>query len=376
MACLLTSWSLWYSLQTDLGFVAVVVIVIEIALFVAVSTGIGRRFAVGFIAMIISMGLATKGEGILLPWGVPVIMAYHAAKPVWRSAANIGADSRRRKAWLSIHSKEPPALAQGMILTNTVNECAARLRDNDTLNSYPRDGMPLSWLINCQHLSTSRASNDTSAARFTESDDGWRWRYTPAPPDSPGRISGYETQIFEDPVLGRASPRYASDAMGEIRELVAGKPATVVASPVESLTLLSSCIARVPAERVKEKQLPKAELEKLRWRVFWNPIDEVIRRCPELQGHVALDRSQQPLGVIPVSARGADGKPEATVGVYVVELIPVDAKQFVFEVSAWPRTSYGSNAGIRSYFVARDGSIHVTAGKKASAQDPLVSPMP
>jgi hypothetical protein len=61
-----------------------------------------------------------------------------------------------------------------------------------------------------------------------------------------------------------------------------------------------------------------------------------------------------------------------TVGVYGVELILVDPKAFVFEVNVTPRTFYGSHAGIRSYFIARDGSIHVKSGRGARASDPLI----
>jgi hypothetical protein len=335
-----------------------------------VST-VGRHFAVGFIATIISLAIVSRGWFLVIPWGLPVVVTYEAVKPLWGAVANVGADSRRHKAWIAAHRKERPGLAQGQILANTVNECAAAFREGDTLSAYPHEPEQLQLESGCQPLSASRADSATPA-RFTDRDDGWRWQYAPGTSDPSGRIAGYTVRVFEDPDLGRSSPHYFTDAGGEVRESVADKPPVVVATPVESLVLLSRCIAQIPAARAKEAQLDKAELEKLRWRVWWNPIEEVVGRCPSLKGHVALDYPAKKYGVIAVSARGGNGKLVDTVGVYGVELIPVDPKAFVFEVSVTPRTFYGSHAGIRSYFIARDGSIHVRSGRGASARDSLI----
>jgi len=370
IACLVATALLFETAKDEPVVAALFVGGIEIILLVMVVSTVGRHFAVGFIATIISLAIVSRGWFLVIPWGLPVVVTYEAAKPLLGAVGNVGADSRRHKAWIAAHRKEPPALAQGQILANTVNECAAAFREGDSLSGYTREVEQLQLQSQCQPLSASRADSATPA-RFTDRDDGWRWHYTPAAPDPSGRIAGYTVRVFEDPDLNRSSPHYFTDAGGEVREFVAGKPPVVVATPVESLALLSRCIAQVPAARAKEAQLDKAELEKLRWRV-WNPIEEVLGRCPSLQGHVALDYPAKKYGVIAVSARGGNGKVVDTVGVYGVELIPVDPKLFVFEVSVTPRTSYGSHAGIRSYFIARDGSIHVRSGRGASARDSLI----
>jgi hypothetical protein len=370
LACLVATFLLIETAQVEPVIAAFVAAGIEIILLVAVVSTVGRHFAVGFIATAISLGL-TSGWFFVLPWGLPVIMTYEAAKPLWGAVGNVGADSRRHKAWIAAHRKEPPALAQGQILANTVNECAAAFREGDSLSGYSREPEQLQLQSQCQPLSASRADSATPA-RFTDRDDGWRWQYAPAAPDPSGRIAGYTVRVFEDPDLSRSSPHYFTDAGGEVRESVTGKPPVVVATPVESLALLSRCIAQIPAARAKEAQLDKAEREKLRWRRWWNPIDEVLGRCPSLRGHVALDYPATEYGVIAVSARGGNGKLVDTVGVYGVKLIPVDPKLSVFEASVTPRTSYGSHAGIRSYFIARDGSIHVKSGRGASTRDSLI----
>jgi hypothetical protein len=250
------------------------------------------------------MAILSRGLILVILWGLPVVVTYEAVKPLWGAVANIGADSRRQKAWIAAHRKELPALAQGQILANTVNECAAAFREGDSLSGYPREPKQLQLQSQCQPLSSSRADSATPA-RFTDRDDGWRWQYTLAVPDPSGRIAGYTVRVFEELDLSRSSPHYFTDAGGEVRESVAGKPPVVVATPVESLALLSRCIAQIPAAWAKELQLDKVELRKLQMTRYWsNPIDEVLGRCPSLRGHVALDYPAREYGVIAVSARG------------------------------------------------------------------------
>jgi hypothetical protein len=356
-ACVVATLLLFQVVEKDIVVATVVVFLIEAALVTAIVSTVGRRFAAGFIAVIISMAIGTKGAVLVIPWGLPAIAAYHAVSSATASVANIGADSRRRSAWVETRRKDPPAPSRGQILINTVNECAARYRDNDTLNSYPADPGPLADLIDCQGLSASRVDNDTARTRFTERDDGWRWSYTPAAAEPTGRISGYSVRAFEDSALGPTSLQYTSDQAGLVSEHAPGKKPVVVATPVESLRLLWQCIARIPAEREKEKQLPSEERIRTQWRTWSNPIDEVLGRCPTLAPVVSVDYDARSYGLITLTTPGVNGRAADTVGVYAVELIPVDAKHFVYEVRATPRNVRGHHSGVVEYFVARDGSI-------------------
>jgi len=73
-----------------------------------------------------------------------------------------------------------------------------------------------------------------------------------------------------------------------------------------------------------------------------------------------VDYDARSYGLITLTTPGVNGRAADTVGVYAVQLIPVDAKHFVYEVRATPRNVRGHHSGVVEYFVARDGSISYT----------------
>jgi len=133
-----------------------------------------------------------------------------------------------------------------------------------------------------------------------------------------------------------------------------------VATPFESLQLLHQCIAQVPELRKGDSDVAR------KYTYYRNPINEVLARCPALRGHLSVSRGDQfsKYGSTAVTAPGRNTNLADTVAVFGIELIPVDEKQFVFEVSA------ASNSALPSYFMEPDGVIHVRSGGAATARDP------
>jgi hypothetical protein len=197
-----------------MGVALAVVIGIEIALIAAVVSGKGRHFAAGFVATIISFGLVSRGFMIVVPWGMPVVAAYQALKPASKAPAAPGDMSRRE--WLKIRRGAPPSAAQAELLARTVNECAAKYRAVDPVESYPRDADQLQ-MVKCERLAATRADSATTPPRYADTDFGWRWTYTPAAQDSAGRVSHYSVRISEDRAIGRVAPQYGSDETGVIK---------------------------------------------------------------------------------------------------------------------------------------------------------------
>lgn len=366
----LATWFLVVTLNEDPMRAIVIVSVVWIVVLLALFTGVGRTYAVGFVTAIIVGSLMTGGL-LLTVWGMPVIAAYQAvegasanrAEAASRAALNHTRTFSRRQ-WVNARRAEPPVLGHGQILANTVNECAAAYRANDSLDSYPRNVDQLE-MVGCSELAVTRA--DTSFSHYIENDRGWRWTYRPGAPDSIGRISTYYVRVFEDPAIGRQSPQYVTDATGAVRELGAGKAPTLVASPVKVLQQLYSCVQAVPQQRAADTDLQRAYTH------FQSPFDEVMHRCEGLRGPVTFQNLENTYGVITLSIRRSNGTDADTVGVFNVSLVPVDERRFIFELRATPIDRTPLHSGSRHYFVARDGSIHARNGETASIADPTVS---
>jgi hypothetical protein len=366
----LSTWLLVNVLKEDATLGVVIVSVVWVAVLAALFTGVGRHYAIGFITAIVAGSVMTMGA-LLLVWGFPVIAAYHA---VSRTAAHHEDAARfaalnhtrvmSRREWTNARRAEPPVLAHGQILANTVNECAAAYREIDSVGSYPRNVDELE-MTSCAGLAATSA--DTSFSRFIENDRGWRWTYAPGAADSLGRVTDYRVRVFEDPAIDRVSPQYVTDATGAVRELDRGKPPTLVATPLESLEQLRRCVAAVPDQRVSETSVERT------YSHYDSPLDEVVHRCKTLRGVVSFSQPYQKYGEITVSVR-RNANVVDTVGAFSVSLVPVDERQFIFELSASPIPS-SFHAGSRRYFISRDGLIHVRNGAPATAADPVMQPV-
>lgn len=167
-------------------------------------------------------------------------------------------------------------------------------------------------------------------------------------------------------IVGVKAPQFESDASGVIREIRENRPPVIVASPVGSLADLARCMANVSHERIDSQVRPsRSELV--------NPIEAALELCPALRQHVAPNFRYPGNPLITLSASGANGTSAKIVGSYVLEAVPTDSTRLVFELNASPLGSDESHVGLRNYFVARDGSIHVRLGYKARSTDPVVT---
>lgn len=344
-----------------------IAIAVDAWLVLAVLSGKGRRVALGFLCGIVGMGvLRPAAAGV---WLIPMAAAVDATRPAWAPIAAASARSAAEESWVGARRAEIPTVIHAQRLANLVHECVARYRAVDSVASYPRRATEVSDAPYCSDLKATRADNDSVPTRYTDGDYGWRWSYTPGTADPAGRVSSYVLRVFEDPAIARQSPQYLGDETGVVRELMPGKTPAFAASPVQSLVQLRRCLQRVPAYHEKEEERYGYPRER-------TPMYEVLFVCPELKGHIYVDIDDRDKGVLALSARGTAGEFVDTASVYQVEFVPADVAGLIFELKAapWRSRNPAVHSGVRRFFVARDGSIHVTTGQgSATAGDPLVA---
>lgn len=355
--------------ESVVSTVVVLVAVVELGLLLALFTGQGRRFALGFLSLAcVTLLFVARGWPQL--WTLPARAGVEALRPVWGPYAAATEQAARASAWAGARRAELPTVIHAQRLANALHECAARFRAVDSLASFPRGDAQLVQPMYCAELAATRLDAPPDAQRFTEADYGWRWSYLPGPPDSAGRVGSYTVRVFQDPAIGRDDPRYEGDESGVVREIAAGKPPAIVATPVPLLVQLRTCLTRVPAEH--EKRAATYGWDRRPMLLY-----EVSDVCPELRGHYGLASTDgRDKGLLSISARGTPGEFIDTVAVYTVELIQADDAGIVFELRATPAGGRNSfvHSGVRRFFVARDGSIHVTTGQGAAIEsDALVA---
>ncbi|HEX2781263.1 MAG TPA: hypothetical protein VHM30_17310 [Gemmatimonadaceae bacterium] len=340
---------------------------VDVWLVLAILSGKGRRVALGFLCGVVGMAIVRPAIGGI--WAMPMAAAVDATRPAWAPIAAASARSAAEESWVGARRAEIPVVVHAQRLANQVHECVARYRAVDSLASYPRRAAEVTAMSNCADLVATRADNDSVPTRFTDADFGWRWSYTPGAADPGGRVTSYVVRVFEDPAIGRPSPQYLGDESGVVRELAPGKAPGFAASPVQALVQLRRCLQRVPAFHEKEEARYGYPRER-------NPMYEVLFVCPELKGHVYVDIDDRDKNILAVPARPTPGEFVDTASVYQVEFIPADVAGLVFELQVRPWRSRNPyvHSGIRRFFVARDGSIHVATGQgNATAGDPLVA---
>ncbi|HEX8848585.1 MAG TPA: hypothetical protein VF761_03545 [Gemmatimonadaceae bacterium] len=338
---------------------------VDIWLVLAILSGKGRRIALGFVCGILAMAFARPAVAGI--WTLPAVALVQATRPAWAPIVAASTRSDQRTLWAKARSGDQPEIIHAQRLINHVHECAAGYRAADSLGSYPRTATDLARIPNCAELAETRLGNDSARTLYTSQDFGWRWSYAPAARDSAARVTGYSIEVLDDPLIRRASPRYTGDESGRVWEMNPGQPPRIVASPVSALAQLRRCLQRVPAENERRAaEFPAAgRLDAL-------AVVESV--CPELAGHYRAAYPDREHGEIGLSARNTPGAFVDTVAVYMVEYLPADVDGIIFELQARPRgvRNPAVHSGVRRFFVARDGSIHVGTGPgPATISDPL-----
>lgn len=347
----------------DAHAVAVIAGLIEFGIIVLLAWPRGRWFDLGFLGALVAGSLFGGGLSSAV-WRLP----FH------RSARSAPSSSERRAVkneWVRLHRLQKPRLVHGARLANRVEGCAEEFRAADLAGSYPRDASELSRMYDCGGLADLVVGADSARDRFTTADNAWRWSYSPGSADSSGRVASFQVRVFEDPVLGRPAPTFSGDQRGAIRETPPGGSETFAATPVPALLTLQQCLTRVPEKVARTTS---------RWGSLGPPLALASSVCPELRGHLPIvgEAYKDGTGALAISVDPRAGDWYDTVAVYTTEVVPVDTARGVYELLARPRQDMNGaiNAGTRSFFVARDGSVHARVGQEfgdgpATADDPI-----
>jgi hypothetical protein len=357
-------------------------LLIVIAAFAEILVGIlcfapgGRRFVVGFVTAFLVCAVSTCGV-MTFPWMVPpraaVNATVNAARPLWTPVVRQRQRSAQQEAWVGVHRTQHPSVVHAARLVNALHECAVRFRASDVGGSYPRSEPELTSAPNCAELASLALSAASSPQRFAESDNGWRWSYTPLSPDDSGNVGGYAVRVFEDPILDRPAPSFSGDEHGVVREVRPGAPSLFAASPVASLVILRRCLTRVPPYR---DSLAAAR----GWRGSASPLVLATYVCPELARHISvdLDSPERENGTLALPVEDRAGEMVDTAAVYTTTFVAADADGRSFELRAAPRWNRNEaiHSGTRRFLVAPDGSIHVrVADQRDSTEATTLDPI-
>ena len=348
---------------SDPHAVAVLAGLIEFVLVVLLAWPRGRWFDAGFFAALVVATMYFGGAANVM-WR-PSFFATPAAsrsKGELRSAKN---------EWVRLHRLQQPRLVHAARLVNRVEACAEEFRADDPTGGYPRSDSALTSRNECSDLAGLALGADSARLRFTAADNGWRWSYIPGSADSTRPVASYRVSVVEDPALERRAPTFSGDERGAVRQLPVHAPQIFAATPVPALLTLQECLTRIAGTRASSGPYPGG---------VDVPLARVTSVCPALRGHLPLDGHayEHGTGALAISVDPRAGDWYDTVAVYTIEAVPVDSARGVFELLAKPR--YDSNgavsAGVRYFFVARDGSVHARVGKEygdtpAGPDDPI-----
>jgi hypothetical protein len=345
---------------------------IEIMLLVMMFAGRRMwRFTMGFFIAYLVSATFTRGTATVL-WTAPANVAIEFAKPLRGPAVEHHEASAAKSEWVAIKRTQHPTIVHGARLVNLVHDCARRAMLADSINSYPRSVAELTSQDGCEALRATMSNADSAPARYSESDNGWRWRYDAGPQDPYGRVMAYTVRVGEDSAINRPNgPEFSSDEKGAIVELTSGSNRRFAASPVASLVMLRKCLARVPAANA-------ALRAKSPWLGNSSAMNSVGSVCPELARHIAGDYPDHDdnRGRLAVPAHEQAGEFTDTVAVYVTRFVPADVDGTIFELLALPgRVQNGAiRAGSRQFLVARYGTIHTSVGERPPTEnDPIAA---
>lgn len=344
-------------------------LVMEAIIVILLVTGRHRRFVIGFLAALCATGVLSRGQ-VLAPWATPVTAAYRATSQAVASIVRVVGYPRRRAAWVAAHRGAPLDEGAAAQLVKAVQECASAYNAADTLYSYPRDAATMQSWPGCSFPAGARVGEDSARARYGASDAGWRWSFEPALPDSVGRIASYKVTVVEDSVLARSGARFIGDESGIVEILAPGQPPLVVGSPVAALLELRRCMQRVPAELARMTPFSRAYAEG-----YSTPLQMLLAQCRGADGWSTESITGSRGATLAITRKGREGGSVDTVGVFTLWLTPVDEAKFLYAMTlnAGGGPGVEGHAGTRNYFLAGDGSVHVTGRLvAATAADPLV----
>jgi hypothetical protein len=349
---------------SDPHAVAVLAGLIECVLIVLLASPRGRWFDAGFLGALLVATFYVGGAASAV-WEEPFATSPSTAWKQERRAA--------RNEWVRLHRSQQPGLVHAARLVNQVEACAEAFRADDSTGSYPRSDSALTSPYDCSYLAGLAIGADSAPIRLTASDNGWRWSYLPGAADSTGPVVSYRVVVTEDPVLKRPAPTFSGDQRGGVRQQPVAGPEILAATPVPALLTLQNCLTRLPPKRPRPRPY---------WGGSDSPLVRVSSECPDLRGHLRVivkpDDSEHATLAISVDPRAGDWYD--TVAVYTIEAVPVDTTRGVFELLAKPSLVFSGavSAGVRYFFVGRDGSVHSRVGKEygdssASAADPIAA---
>lgn len=355
----------------DAGAVIGLASLVELTLVFLLFVRRARWLTIGFCIAFLIAAAFTRGHATQL-WLLPPNGVAKLTQPLWGPYASRRAHAAAEDEWAGVHRTQHPTTVHAARLVNALHECAARFRAADSGGGYPATEQQLLSAPECGTFAPLALDNEASTSRYTPADNGWRWSYTPGPADPEGRVTSYGVRVLEDPILARSTPEFSGDESGVVREARAGAPPAFVASPVASLVMLRRCLTRLPAENER--------LASIRgWRAGTPALSLVMSVCPELRRHISIDfDGNRDNGTLALAVHELQGELVDTAAVYTTEFIPADVDGLIFELRAKPRHDRNPaiHSGTRQFFIARDGSVHVSTGigpdaAPATEVDPL-----
>jgi hypothetical protein len=337
-----------------------------VAIFAIVFPG-GLRFALAFGVTLLVLSAGTRGL-LLNVWAAPAHMLADAGKPLWAPIAAQRQESERKRQWIATTSAQTLEPIHGVRTAQLLQDCIEKYRSADPLGSYPHNAHAVTSPVYCAPLVRDRIDLEAhDSARYTLSEDfGYRWSYSPAAPDGNGRVLRYSIRVEPDSLINKPGPIYLSDENGLLVERArVDAPAMAAASPAAMLKDMLPCVAQLDAERRRRRA---------RQNYMYSdptPFEAAVSACPDLAGRFRKDESGAGV-TLSVPIHEHRGEFLDTAAVYLLTYTPLDIEGITFELRATPSIARAGriHSGVRRYFVAGDGSLHVTREPRdATASD-------
>lgn len=266
-------------------------------------------------------------------------------------------DARKRQ-WIATTSAQTLEAIHGVRTAQLLQDCIEKYRSADPLGSYPHNADVVTSPAYCAPLVRDRIDPvEPDSSRYTLSEDfGYRWSYSPAAADGDGRVLRYSIRVEPDSLINKPGPIYLSDEKGLLVERArSDAPGVAAGSPASTLKDMLPCVAQLDAERRRRRA---------RQNYMYSdptPFEAAVSACPDLAGRFRKDESGGGV-TLSVPIHEHRGEFLDTAAVYLLTYTPLDIEGITFELRATPATVSGGriHGGVRRYFVAGDGSLHVT----------------
>ena len=264
----------------------------------------------------------------------------------------------RKRQWIATTSAQTLEPIRGVRTAQLLQDCIEKYRSADPLGSYPHNADEVTSPVYCAPLVRDRIDRvEPDSSRYTLSEDfGYRWSYLPAAADGDGRILKYSIRVEPDSLIHKPGPIYVSDESGLLVERArADAPGMAAGSPAAMLKDMLPCVAQLDAERRRRRA---------RQNYMYSdptPFGAAVSACPDLAGRIRKDDSGAGV-TMSVPIHEHRGEFLDTAAVYLLTYTPLDIEGITFELRATPATVRGGriHSGVRRYFAAGDGSLHVT----------------